>query len=106
MRGRRIYILIVIALWLALEAHALAAQEHFLTLTGTVVAIQGGVRKWLEIKGETDEAVVSFRIGKNTVYVPRRYPDIGEKVRVMYITEKGVHVATKVLIFNKEEEKK
>ena len=68
----------------------------------TVVAIERGARKWLEVKSETDETVVNFRIGRNTVYVPQRYPNIGEKVRILYITEKGVNVATKVFIFSKD----
>ena len=103
MRDRRTFFIFILALWLALEAGALVAQEHFLTLTGTVVAIQGGARKWLDVKSETDEVTVSFRIGRNTVYVPSRYPNVGEKVRVVYMTEKGVSVATKVLIFSKEQ---
>ena len=94
-----------VALWIILEAHGTVApaQEHFLSLTGTVVAIQGGARKWLEVKNEADGVTVHFRIGHNTVYVPHRLPDTGEKVRVMYFIEKGVHVATKVLIFSKEQ---
>ncbi len=103
MRQRRIFIVAFIALWFGLEACPLVAQEHFPTLTGTVVAIQGGARKWLEVKSDTDGETVSFRIGRNTVYVPQRYPDIGEKVRVLYIVDKGVNVATKVLTFSKEQ---
>jgi hypothetical protein len=94
-----------VALWIMLEAFVpvARAQEHFLTVTGTVVGIQGGARKWLEVKNEADGTTVNFRIGHNTVYVPHRLPDTGDKVRVMYFIEKGVHVATKVLIFNKDQ---
>ncbi len=92
-----------VALGLVLEACPSVAQEHFPTLTGTVVAIEGGARKWLEVKSDTDGEVVNFRIGRNTTYVPQRFPNIGEKVRILYFTEKGVNIATKVLIFNKEQ---
>ena len=100
MRQRRILVVLLFALGLVLGTDALVAQEHFPTLTGTVVAIEGGARKWLEVKSDTDETVVNFRIGRNTVYVPQRYPNIGEKVRILYITDKGVNIATKVLIFS------
>lgn len=103
MKRWRILIMIFIALWLALEANALFAQEHFPTLTGIVVGIQGGARKWLEVTNEADGATVSLRIGRNTAYVPSRLPNPGDKVRVMYYTEKGVNIATKVLIFSKEQ---
>jgi hypothetical protein len=108
MRKKTIIMIFFAVLWLAMEAGALVAQEHFLTLTGSVTGIRGGLRKWLEVKSATDGGAVNFRIGKNTVYVPRRYPNIGEKVRVTYIIERGVHIATKVLIFGNEkgEEKK
>ncbi len=92
-----------VVLGLAVEACPLVAQEHFPTLTGTVVAIEGGARKWLEVKNDTDGEVVKFRIGRNTTYVPQRFPGIGEKVRILYFTDKGVNIATKVLIFNKEQ---
>jgi len=69
-------------------------------LTGIVVAIEGSARMWLEVKSETDATVVNFRIGRDTVYVPQRYPNVGEKVRILYIVDKGVNTATKVLIFS------
>ncbi len=95
--------IVCIALGLTLEAYPLVAQEHFPTLTGTVVAIEGGARKWLEVKSDSDGEVVNFRIGRNTTYVPQRFPSIGEKVRILYFTDKGVNIATKVLIFNKDQ---
>lgn len=103
MRRFRFFVIIIVALWVALEANLLVAEEHFPTLTGIVVGIQGGARKWLDVKNEADGATVSFRIGRNTVYVPNRLPNAGEKVRILFITEKGVNIATKVLIFSKEQ---
>jgi hypothetical protein len=102
MNRQKIIITILIALWFALEAHALMAQDSI--VTGTVVTIQGGVRKWLKVTNEKDGATVNFRIGRNTEYIPHRYPNIGETVRVTYITEKGVNIATKVVIFSKRYE--
>ena len=99
MNRQKIIITILIALWFALEAHALMAQDSI--VTGTVVTVQGGIRKWLEVKSEKDGATVNFRIGRNTEYIPHRYPNIGETVRVTYTTEKGVNIATKVVIFSK-----
>ena len=104
MRKQGVIIIIFIALWIVIEASALLAQPHFPTLTGTVVAIQGGARKWLEVRSDTDGVTFNLRIGRNTVYYPYRYPKIGERVRVLYITEKGVHIATKVSILTKEKE--
>jgi len=78
MRKQGVIINIFIALWIVLEASALFAQPHFPTLTGTVVVIQGGARKWLEVKSDTDGAIISLRIGRNTEYYPRRYPNIGK----------------------------
>jgi hypothetical protein len=96
--SKRIFILIFIGLWLMLEAHALVSQERYSTLTGTVVGIQGGFRKWIDVKGDKDEVTVNFRIGRKTVYIPHRYPYIGEKVKVEYLTEQGANVAYTVTI--------
>ena len=102
MSRRKIIITLLIVLWFALEAHAQMAQDPI--VTGTVVTIQGGARKWLEVKNEKDGATVNFRIGRNTEYIPHRYPNIGETVRVTYLTEKGVNIATKLVIFSKKYE--
>jgi len=99
MKQQKIFLIVLMVLCFALVANGLVAQEHFPTLTGTVVGIEGGARKWLEVKSETDGETVNFRIGRNTTYVPQRYPNVGEKVRILYFVEKGVNVASKVLIF-------
>lgn len=99
MKQQRIVLIVLMVLCFALGANGLVAQEHFPTLTGIVVGIEGGARKWLEVKSETDGITVNFRIGRNTTYVPQRYPNVGEKVRILYFVDKGVNVASKVLIF-------
>jgi len=95
---RKILVLSLVSILIMLQASVSMAQERYATLTGTVVGIHGGVKKWLDVKSEKDETVLNFRIGKNTVYKPHRYPNGGEKVKVEYLTHKGVHVAYTVTI--------
>ena len=97
MRGfKRILVLVFIAALLMLEASHLMAQEKFSILNGKVLGIRA--RMWLDVESETDKAVVNFRIGRKTVYVPHRYPNPGEKVKVEYLTQRGTPVAYTVTI--------
>ena len=97
MRGfKRILVLVFIAALLMLEASHLMAQEKFSILNGKVLGIRA--RMWLDVESETDKAVVNFRIGRKTVYVPHRYPNPGEKVKVEYLTQRGTSVAYTVTI--------
>jgi hypothetical protein len=86
----------VIALLLLFEAKALMAQERYSVLVGTVLGIRA--RLWLDVQSEKDKVVVNFRIGHKTVYTPQRYPYAGEKVKVEYLTQRGVPVAYTVTI--------
>ncbi len=96
--AQRFLMLIVIALWLMIDASVLVAQSNYSKLTGTVVGVHRGIRKWLVVKSDKDQASVDFRIGKKTVYVPKRYPAPGERVKVEYLTEKGANVAYVVTV--------
>ena len=97
MRGfKRILIPVFIAALLMLEASHLIAQEKFSILNGKVIGIRA--RSWLDVESETDKAVVNFRIGYKTVYVPHRYPSPGEKVKVEYLVHRGTPVAYTVTI--------
>jgi hypothetical protein len=96
--SQRFLVIIFIALWLMLEASLSIAQDHYTTLTGTVVGVHRGFRKALEVKSDKDQATVIFRIGKKTVYNPNRYPSAGERVKVEYLLEKGVNVGFVVTI--------
>lgn len=97
MRGfKRILVLVFIAALLMLAANHLIAQEKFSILNGKVLGIRA--RMWLDVESETDKAVVNFRIGRKTVYVPHRYPNPGEKVKVEYLTQRGTPVAYTVTI--------
>jgi len=97
MRGsKRIFVLVIIAALFVLEANHLFAQEKFSILNGKVIGIRA--RLWLDVESEADKAIVNFRIGHKTVYVPHRYPNPGEKVKVEYLVNRGTPVAYTVTI--------
>ncbi len=96
--SKRIFIFIFMALLLMLDANALVAQEHYSTFVGTTVGIQGPFRKWLDVKNDREGLIVNFRIGRDTVYIPHRYPYPGEKVKVEYLPIRGVDVAYRVIV--------
>jgi len=93
---KRILIFTFIIALLMLEANVLIAQGPYSILTGKVVGIRG--RLWLDVESEKDKAIVNFRIGHKTVYVPQRYPNPGERVKVEYLVQRGVSVAFTVNI--------
>jgi hypothetical protein len=97
MKGfKRILIFVFILAWLMLEANPLVGQGPYSILTGKVTGIRS--RLWLDVESETDKAVVNFRIGHKTVYIPHRYPNPGERVKVEYLVQRGVPVAFTVNI--------
>ena len=97
--SKRIFIFTFVALLLMLEASALVSKEYCSTFTGTVVGVQGVFRKWLDVKSAKEGVIANFRIGRDTVYTPHRYPYPGEKVKVEYCPIRGVDVAYTVTIF-------
>ena len=96
--SKRILVLIFVVLLFMSEANALVSKEYCSTFTGTVVRIQGAFRKWLDVKGTREDLIANFRIGRDTVYTPHRYPFPGEKVKVEYCPIQGVNVAYTVTI--------
>jgi hypothetical protein len=92
---KRTFIFLLVAIFLLLEATVLVAQEKFSVFTGKVVNIR--FRKWLDVEGD-DKVVMNFRIGTKTVYNPKRYPFLGERVKVEYLTNRGVPVGYTVTI--------
>ena len=92
---KRILILTFIIALIMLEANTLIAQTSFSVLHGKVVGIS---RMWLNVESEKGKAIVNFRIGRKTVYNPHRYPNLGEKVKVEYLTAQGTPVAYTVTI--------
>lgn len=96
---RMILIFTFVAVLFILGVNALIAQEPYSTLTGVVRGVHvHGLRKWLEVENEQDKAIVDLRIGHNTRYTPHRYPNPGERVKVEYLTQRGVPVAYSVTI--------
>jgi hypothetical protein len=67
---------------------------------GKVVAIQTNVarRGIMEVKSNRTGEVYKFYLGNRTAYYPRRYPSIGETVKVHYYNDRGYLKATSVEI--------
>jgi hypothetical protein len=70
------------------------------TVQGKVLSIQGHGfgRGTIEVKSDHTGKVYTFYVGKRTAYYPRRYPGIGERVRVHYVNDQGYLKATRVEI--------
>ena len=96
MNLKRIFIFSFVALLLIMESSMLIAKESYSNFTGTVVGIR--LRKWLEVESGKDKGIVNFRIGRSTRYIPHRYPNVGEKVKVEYLMRRGDRVAYTVTI--------
>ncbi len=97
-RFKRVFVFSIVVLLIVIS-NALVAQGAYSILTGTVTGIHvHGLKKWLEVESAKDKSIVNFRIGHNTQYVPQRYPNAGEKVKVEYLTQRGVPVAYSVTI--------
>ena len=92
---RKILVLALVGIFLLLEATVLVAQEKYSVFTGKVLNVR--LRKWLDVEGD-DKVVMNFRVGTKTVYNPQRYPAPGERVKVEYLTHKGVPVGYTVTI--------
>ena len=73
----------------------LLAENGCSTLIGTVMEIQS---RWLNVKSKKDKTMFNFRIGRNTMYIPHRYPYPGERVRVEYLYHRGAPVAFSVAL--------
>ncbi len=73
------------------------AQQTF-TYEGKVESITTGAfaRGTITVKGKAE--VMTFAVGRKTVYVPTRHPGVGEKVKVTYSFIKGENAAYQVEI--------
>ncbi len=81
------FVTFIIFLLLTIEGRA----ENYSILTGTVTQISW---RWLVIESGDGE-IVPLRVGWRTVY-PNRIPYVGDKVKVEYLIDRGVHVAYSV----------
>jgi hypothetical protein len=52
----------------------------------------------IEVKSDQTEKVYMFFVGMGTVYIPQRYPAVGETVKVSYFAEQGKLKAARVQI--------
>ncbi len=94
-RRRVIAGLIAMAMVLLLFPATPMAQEK-MVMVGIVKSLEG--RMVMEVENEKDKSLVSFRIGRRTVYNPKRYPVPGERVQVEYLPHRGSLVAYTVTI--------
>ncbi len=69
------------------------------TFEGSVAGITTGAfaRGVITVKGAKGE-VLNFAVGRKTVYVPSRYPGVGERVKITYSLIKGQNAAYQVEI--------
>jgi len=79
------------------------SRERFSTFIGTTVGIQGVFRQGLDVKNNKDGLIINFRVGRDTVDAPHRYPCPGEEVKVGYLPIRGVDVAYRVTILGEPE---
>ena len=66
---------------------------------GSVAGITTGAfaRGMITVKGDKGE-VMNFAVGHRTVYVPSRYPGVGERVKITYAPQRGQNAAYTVEI--------
>ena len=73
--------------------------QQMSTFEGSVAGITTGAfaRGIITVKGNKGE-VINFAVGRKTVYVPSRYPGVGERVKITYSLERGQNAAYTVEI--------
>jgi len=81
------FVTLIIFLFLTIEGQA----QNYSILTGTVTQVSW---RWLVIESN-DGKIVPLRVGWKTVY-PNHIPFVGDKVKVEYLIDRGVHVAYSV----------
>ena len=81
----------------------IASAQQMLTHEGSVAAITTRFKKGIiSVKGNKGE-MINFAVGMRTVYVPSRYPGVGERVKITYSFERGQNVAYTVEILSTPE---
>ena len=94
-RFKGIFIFALVAILFLLFTGRSIAQEK-MVIIGTVKNIEA--KMVMDVENEKDKALISFRIGRKTVYSPHRYPIPGERVKVEYLPHRGNFVAYTVTI--------
>jgi hypothetical protein len=69
---------------------------------GKVLSIETNAfrRGTIAVKSDQTGENYTFYVGSRTAYYPRRYPAVGETIRVFYINDRGYLKATRVEIVN------
>jgi hypothetical protein len=62
---------------------------------GEVISLQKGQ---ITVRSLTAGKEYTFYVGRRTYYTPRRYPAVGEKIKVLYTYDRGYMKATQVEI--------
>ncbi len=67
---------------------------------GKVLSIRTNILRggMIEVKSDQTEKVYMFYVGMDTVYIPQRYPAVGETIKVSYFAEQGKLKAARVQI--------
>jgi hypothetical protein len=60
---------------------------------GQVISVERGS---ITIQSRTDGKTYTLYVGRRTYYSPHRYPSVGERVKVLYIDDRGYMKATQV----------
>ena len=71
--------------------------QQMSTFEGSVAGITTSWpdRGIITVKGDKGE-VMNFAVGRKTVYVPSRYPGVGERVKITYSLQRGQNAAYQV----------
>jgi hypothetical protein len=77
------------------EAHQGTAEIATKAIYGKVLSAQRGS---ITIQGIPEGKAYTVYVGRRTNYEPRRYPAVGERVKVLYIDDRGYMKATQVQI--------
>ncbi len=91
-------ILFTIFAFLFVVSLEVALAQQMSTFEGSVAGITTRFKKGIvSVKGNKGE-IINFAVGIRTVYVPSRYPGVGERVKITYSLERGQNAAHTVEI--------
>ena len=93
-------ILFMIFVFLLVAGLEITLAQQMSTFEGSVAAITTRFKKGIiSVKGNKGE-IINFAVGIRTVYVPSRYPGVGERVKITYSVERGQNAAYTVEILS------
>jgi hypothetical protein len=94
--GALFFVVFAFLLVVGLET-TLAQQMSTFEGSVTSIATSWPARGIVTVKGNKGD-VMAFAVGRKTVYVPSRYPGVGERVKITYALERGQNAAYTVEI--------